>query len=121
MSKLTSGKALSEKEFQVELEKLNKMSKNKTRIILLGRETNSEEVLNILEDYDSVDAILDDTILRISKNGKYWIGGTLHGFTPTSKEKGFTVDERSGAKISVNYTSEQQMKRVIDFFLGNIE
>lgn len=121
MSKLTSGKALSEKGFQIELEKLNKLEQRKDVITLLDKETTSEEILSMLKDYDAVDIVLDNTILRVSKNGKYWIGGTLYGFTPTSKEKGFTIDERSGAKISVNYTGEQQMKRVIDFFLGDIE
>lgn len=121
MAKLTSGKPLSEKEFQEELKKLNKLEQEKVAITLLGKQTTSEEVLNMLKDYDAVDVVLDDKILRVSQNGKYWIGGTLHGFTPTSKEKGFTIDERNGAKISVNYTSEQQMTKVINYFLERLE
>ena len=121
MAKLTSGKSLNQKDFEKELEKLNKIEQEKVAITLLDKQTTAEEVLNMLKDYDAVDIVLDDKILRVSQNGKYWIGGTLHGFTPTSKEKGFTVDERNGEKISVNYTGEDLMKRVIDFFLGHIE
>lgn len=121
MAKLTSGRPLSEKEFQKELKKLNKLEQEKVSIKLLGKQTTAEVVLNMLKECDTVDVVLDDKILRVSQNGKYWIGGTLHGFTPTSKEKGFTVDERNGEKISVNYTGHDLMKRVIDFFLEDIE
>lgn len=121
MAKLTSGKSLSEKEFQKELEKLNKMEQSKVAITLLGKQTTSSDILNLLKDYNVVDVVLDDKILRVSQNGKYWYGGCLFGISPTSKEKGFTMDERSGAKISVNYTGEDLMKRYLDFFLDDIE
>ena len=121
MSKLTSGKALNEKGFQVELEKLNKLEQRKAVITLLGKETTSEEVLSMLKNYDAVDIVLDSTILRVSKNGKYWYGGCLFGISPTSKEKEKTIDEKTGKAISVNFTGEDLMKRIIDFFLGHIK
>lgn len=121
MAKLTSGKPLSEKEFQEELKKLNKLEQEKVAITLLGKQTTAEEVLNMLKDYDAVDIILDDKILRVSQNGKYWIGGCLFGISPTSKEKGKTIDEKTNKAISVNFTGDDLMKRYIDFFLDDIE
>lgn len=122
MAKLTSGRPLSEKEFQEELKKLNKLEQEKVAITLLGKQTTSEEVLNVLKDYDVVDVVLDDdTVLRVSEHGKYWYGERLFGFSPTSDEEGFTVDDKTKQKISVNYTSKQQMAKVIDFYLGRLK
>lgn len=122
MAKLTSGKSLSEKEFQEELKKLNKLEQDKVSIKLLGKQTTSEEVLNMLKEHDTVDIVLnDDTVLRVSKNGKYWYGERLFGFSPTSDEEGFTVDDKTKQKISVNYTAKQQIAKVIDFYLGRLK
>lgn len=122
MAKLTSGKPLSEKEFQEELKKLNKLEQDKVSIKLLGKQTTSEEVLNMLKEYDKVDVVLDDdTVLRVSEYGKYWYGERLFGFSPTSYEEGFTVDDKTKQKISVNYTAKQQMVKVIDFYLGRLK
>lgn len=122
MAKLTSGKRLSEKEFQEELKKLNKLEQKKVAITLLAKQTTAEEVLNMLKDYDAVDVILDDnTVLRVSKHGKYWYGERLFGFSPTSDEEGFTVDDKTKQKISVNYTSKQQMVKVLDFYLERLK
>ena len=122
MAKLTSGKPLSEKEFQEELKKLNKLEQENVSIELLGKQTTSSDILNLLKDYNVVDVVLDDnTVLRVSKHGKYWYGERLFGFSPTSDEEGFTVDDKTKQKISVNYTSKQQMIKVIDFYLERLK
>lgn len=114
---LSSGKKLSEKEFEIELAKLNKLEQDKISITLSQDQTTVEEIMDLKRDYDEVKVLLNNgQTLRVCDNNRYWIDNQLYGFNATSTEEGFTIDK--DRKVSVNFVGTQHMKDILEFLLS---
>lgn len=113
------------KELEAEQKEMFKMLANKETIYYNDWKIKPtvDQVFKDLETVDEVVVKLDrDVTLRIERNNKYWLNSTLYGVNGTSKEAGFTNDPRwlkEGIEkpVSVNYTGQQQFRKIIGFLL----
>ena len=113
------------KELEAEQKEMFKMLANKETIYYNDWKIKPtvDQVFKDLETVDEVVVKLDrDVTLRIERNNRYWLNSTLYGVTGTSKEAGFTNDPRwlkEGIEkpVSVNYTGQQQFRKIIGFLL----
>lgn len=113
------------KELEAEQKEMFKMLANKETIYYNDWKIKPtvDQVFKDLETVDEVVVKLDrDVTLRIERNNKYWLNSTLYGINGTSKEAGFTNDPRwlkEGIEkpVSVNYTGQQQFRKIIGFLL----
>lgn len=113
------------KELEAEQKEMFKMLANKETIYYNDWKIKPtvDQVFKDLETVDEVVVKLDrDVTLRIERNNKYWLNSTLYGVNATSKEAGFTNDPRwlkEGIEkpVSVNYTGQQQFRKIIGFLL----
>jgi hypothetical protein len=118
MTSFTNGKVLKDEDFLVELEKLDKLNRQKA-VVKLDKTTNINEIFNVLAKVDEVKIKLDEeTELRICHNNKYFINNHLFGFNSTDKY-GTEYDEET-AKKTVPFTGEQKLKQLIKFILENL-
>lgn len=118
MTSFTNGKVLKDEDFLVELEKLDKLNRQKA-VIKLDKTTDINEIFNVLAKVDEVKIKLDEeTELRICHNNKYFINNHLFGFNSTDKY-GAEYDEET-AKKTVPFTGEQKLKQLIKFILENL-
>lgn len=113
------------KELEAEQKEMFKMLANKETIYYNDWKIKPtvDQVFKDLETVDEVVVKLDrDVTLRIERNNRYWLNSTLYGVNGTSKEAGFTNDPRwlkEGIEkpVSVNYTGQQQFRKIIGFLL----
>lgn len=113
------------KELEAEQKEMFKMLANKETIYYNDWKIKPtvDQVFKDLETVDEVVVKLDrDVTLRIERNNRYWLNSTLYGVNATSKEAGFTNDPRwlkEGIEkpVSVNYTGQQQFRKIIGFLL----
>lgn len=113
------------KELEAEQKEMFKMLANKETIYYNDWKIKPtvDQVFKDLETVDEVVVKLDrDVTLRIERNNRYWLNSTLYGVNGTSKEAGFTNDprwEKEGIEkpVSVNYTGQQQFRKIIGFLL----
>ena len=113
------------KELEAEQKEMFKMLANKETIYYNDWKIKPtvDQVFKDLETVDEVVVKLDrDVTLRVERNNRYWLNSTLYGVNGTSKEAGFTNDPRwlkEGIKkpVSVNYTGQQQFRKIIGFLL----
>lgn len=113
------------KELEAEQKEMFKMLANKETIYYNDWKIKPtvDQVFKDLETVDEVVVKLDrDVTLRIERNNRYWLNSTLYGLNGTSKEAGFTNDPRwlkEGIEkpVSVNYTGQQQFRKIIGFLL----
>lgn len=79
MAYFKSGHECSVKEHEKALEKLNKIESEKIFIKLLHCQTTTDEVLDLLRDYDEVRVVLSDReVLRVCNNNIYFIGDNVY-------------------------------------------
>lgn len=113
------------KELEAEQKEMFKMLANK-ETIYYNDWKNKPAVDQVFKDLETVDEVvvkLDrDVTLRVERNNRYWLNSTLYGVNGTSKEAGFTNDPRwlkEGIEkpVSVNYTGQQQFRKIIGFLL----
>lgn len=113
------------KELEAEQKEMFKMLANK-ETIYYNDWKNKPTVDQVFKDLETVDEVvvkLDrDVTLRVERNNRYWLNSTLYGVNGTSKEAGFTNDPRwlkEGIEkpVSVNYTGQQQFRKIIGFLL----
>ena len=110
------GKVLTGKEFEKELDKLNKIEKNRITVEF-DRTADIDDILNTLKIVDEVKIQLDEeTVLRLHHNNRYMINDELYGFNASSTEKGFT--EEKGKRVSNNFTGSQLYRKYIKFLLN---
>lgn len=113
------------KELEAEQKEMFKMLANKETIYYNDWKIKPtvDQVFKDLETVDEVVVKLDrDVTLRVERNNRYWLNSTLYGVNATSKEAGFTNDPRwlkEGIEkpVSVNYTGQQQFRKIIGFLL----
>ena len=113
------------KELEAEQKEMFKMLANKETIYYNDWKIKPtvDQVFKDLETVDEVVVKLDrDVTLRIERNNRYWLNSTLYGVNGTSKEPGFTNDPRWAKEgiekpVSVNYTGQQQFRKIIGFLL----
>ena len=109
-------KVLTGNEFEKELEKLNKIEKNRITVEF-DRTADIDDILNTLKVVDEIKIQLDEeTVLRLHHNNRYYINDELYGFNASDTEKGYTEDK--GKKVSVNFTGDQLYKKYIEFLLS---
>ena len=113
------------KELEAEQKEMFKMLANKETIYYNDWKIKPtvDQVFKDLETVDEVVVKLDrDVTLRVERNNRYWLNSTLYGLNGTSKEAGFTNDPRWAKEgiekpVSVNYTGQQQFRKIIGFLL----
>ena len=109
-------KVLIGNEFEKELEKLNKIEKNRITVEF-DKNANVDDILATLKSVDEIKIQLDEeTVLRLHHNNRYMINDELYGFNASDIEKGYTEDK--GKKVSVNFTGEQLYRKYIQFLLN---
>ena len=109
-------KVLTGKEFEKELEKLNKIEQNRI-VVEFDKTADINDILETLKVVDEIKINLDEeTVLRLHHNNRYLINDELYGFNASDTETGFT--EEKGKNVSVNFTGEQLYRKYIQFLLN---
>ena len=113
------------KELEAEQKEMFKMLANKETIYYNDWKI-KPTVDQVFKDLETVDEVVvklaRDVTLRVERNNRYWLNSTLYGVNGTSKEAGFTNDPRCAKEgiekpVSVNYTGQQQFRKIIGFLL----
>ena len=109
-------KVLTGNEFEKELEKLNKIEKNRITVEF-DKNANVDDILATLKSVDEIKIQLDEeTVLRLHHNNRYMINDELYGFNASDTEAGFT--EEKGRRVSNNFTGSQLYRKYIKFLLN---
>ena len=109
-------KVLTDNEFEKELEKLNKIEKNRI-VVEFDKNANIDDILETLKSVDEIKIQLDEeTVLRLHHNNRYMINDELYGFNATDTDKGFTEDK--GKRVSNNFTGNELYRKYISFLLS---
>ena len=109
-------KVLTGNEFEKELEKLNKIEKNRITVEF-DKTADIDDILNTLKVVDEVKIQLDEeTVLRLHHNNRYMINDELYGFNASDTDEGFT--EEKGRRVSNNFTGKELYKKYIQFLLN---
>ena len=109
-------KVLTGNEFEKELEKLNKIERNRITVEF-DKNANVDDILATLKSVDEIKIQLDEeTVLRLHHNNRYMINDELYGFNASDTEAGFT--EEKGKRVSNNFTGSQLYKKYIKFLLN---
>ena len=109
-------KVLTGNEFEKELEKLNKIEKNRI-VVEFDKNADIDDILETLKSVDEIKINLDEeTVLRLHHNNRYMINDELYGFNASDTEAGFT--EEKGKRVSNNFTGVQLYKKYIKFLLN---
>ena len=109
-------KVLTGNEFEKELEKLNKIEKNRITVEF-DKTADIDDILETLKVVDEIKIQLDEeTVLRLHHNNRYMINDELYGFNASDTEEGFT--EEKGKRVSNNFTGYQLYRKYIKFLLN---
>ena len=109
-------KVLTGNEFEKELEKLNKIEKNRITVEF-DKNANVDDILATLKSVDEIKIQLDEeTVLRLHHNNRYMINDELYGFNASDTEEGFT--EEKGKRVSNNFTGRELYRKYIQFLLN---